>query len=243
MNKNSPKQLIKVLLTISVLLFGIRELWDWHAPVRTVNFRLEVTFEVDGKPVTGSGVQRFVVGKAVGIGQQTYRHRIFGEAVVVDLPDRPSVFALLAFSRYDRNGVYVRPSGGYNFLIEIACKLRERTKGFSPAEYVRFVGRLNRTCDIPNRYLPIMVVFSDETDPASVKRVIPEFPEQALGKGVKFIGESITVTKTATTQKIKKRLPWISEYEGDRLTSGYTYSPNPSLPDYLRHGYFERFSK
>jgi hypothetical protein len=68
-----------------------------------LNFRLDVTFEVDGKQVTGSGVQKFVLALPIwsvfpDIG---YDFDVYGDAVIVDLPNRSSVFVLMNSPRDD----------------------------------------------------------------------------------------------------------------------------------------------
>ena len=228
--KKSNGKLLKILLTIVVLFFGIRALWDWFFPVRTLNFRLEITFEVDGELVTGSGVQLYRVGRNVNpLAQGIIFHGIFGESVIVDLSNRPTIFALRARSRLDGQVV-----GGYNFLVQNACKHVQKARGYSPAEYVRFVGRSNGSCDITLKDLPPLMVFKDEQNPTTAARVFPDHPETTLGSGVKFVGAKLTFTDEPVTIGIEDRLTWLGDYDSRLLGGDGSLSTVPYI-------YFRRY--
>ncbi len=75
---------------------------ELYMPWRSVHYRLDVTFEVDGVPVTGSGVQKFfIICDRVPLSLGVLSMRTSCEAVIVDLPGKKSVFALMATARED----------------------------------------------------------------------------------------------------------------------------------------------
>ena len=208
-------------------------------PSRTIYYRLDVTFEVDGVPVTGSGVQKFtIVRNRVPLSFGEFSSRTYGEAVIVDLPSGKSVFALLAIP--GRDGAFKGGNGGINFLFLNACKLYEKNERQGPASLIRMAGRVSGSCEIPPQDMPLMVTFEDEKNSTSVRRVFPDHPETTLGKNVKFVGASLTTTNGPMTTGILHRLPWLSDNSGNRLTPGFVGSFQPSLPDLLEKMYFRR---
>lgn len=236
----AKKRLIRIVLVCAVLYLGFQGLMERYAPSRQLNFRLDVTFEVDGEQVTGSGVQTFKVSRVVGLSQRTWNHRIYGEAIIVDLPNRPSVFVLMNLPRKD--GSIASGSGGYNFLIQDVCRLRDKTQDLGPAGYVRFAGNLTGSCQVPRRYIPLMVAFENEQEPTSVKQVFPENPESTLGEGVRFLGAEITITNEPMTNGIRHRLNWLSNYSEPSLGDRSTRMKRKFLSA-LRHGHFRRVGK
>ncbi|MBO6755806.1 MAG: hypothetical protein JJ902_05735 [Roseibium sp.] len=210
-------------------------------PVSTLHYRLDVTFEVDSKQVTGSGVHRLHTKRLRGLSQKMFLLTASGEAVIVDLPDRKSVFVLLTSPTPD--GTYTGGvKGRYDFLLADACGLWEKRDELGPSGFVRFLGTVTGTCAVPEEELPLMVAFGDEADPTSVERVFPGDPEPVLGPGVRFVGASVTVTDAPVTTGIADRLTWLSEYPEPGLDS-QDRSSTSRLARILKHGYFRRPSR
>jgi len=210
------KCLVKFLLVFGLLIVGVKALWDWWVPVRTLNYRLDVTFEVNGQPVTGSGVQQLVVSRAIPLlGQKQATWRASGQAVPVDLPNGKTVYVLMASPRDD--GSYPGGSGRFNLLVSDACKLQDKRGGRDWASYVKFVGDTRGTCNIQINHVPLMVVFLDEAKPATAVRVYPRNPAETLGVGVRFIGASLTITDASITTGIEERLAWLENYDSKLL--------------------------
>ena len=238
----------KKLLQFCFILFVFFLFWVWarfidEPPVESVvHYRLDVSFEVDGKKVTGSGVQKLVVQSLAGNPfSQKASWDLAGEAVVVELPDRPAVFVLMASTDENGNFIGFGGDGGYRFLFSDACRLKERRGDRNWDDYVRFVGEISGTCNISKEHLPLMVFFRDEADSTSVERVFPDNPEKTLGPGVRFIGASLTVTDAPMTTGINRRLIWMApENPASRLDPDYKGSLNPTLPESLMHEHFRR---
>lgn len=212
---------------------------ELYMPWRAVHYRLDVTFEVDGVPVTGSGVQKFfIIRDRVPLSPGVLNTWTYGEAVIVDLPGKKSVYALMTTARDD--GSYSGGPGAFDFLVIRACNLQEKNKRSGASSLVRLVGGLSGTCQVPLQDIPLMVSFENETDPTSVQRVFPDHPESTLGGNVKFLKASITITHQKVTTGIEQRLPWLAERQNGRLTPNFVASLHPTLPDYLRYFYFRR---
>ncbi|MEI2383987.1 hypothetical protein [Breoghania sp. JC706] len=227
-------------MTITFLLIAGIAWFTWNRvfPTAELHYRLDVTFEVDGKPVTGSSVHKFTAKRLRGLNSKQFLLTATGEAVVVDMPGRRSVFVLLTTPTPD--GTYTGGTKGrYDFILVDACNLWKKRNELGPSGFVRFLDGFTGSCEVPAESLPLMVAFRDESDPTSVERVYPNNPESALGPGVQFIGATVSTTDAPVTTGIGKRLTWLSDHYGLRLTPHYVTSPDPSLPDLLMHGYFK----
>ncbi|HAT86005.1 MAG TPA: hypothetical protein DCS30_08710 [Rhizobiales bacterium] len=238
----TKRRLVRVGLVFAVLCFGVLGFMELYAPSRQLNFRLDVTFEVDGQQITGSGVQKFVLSKSImsffpGI---SYDFDIYGDAVIVDLPNRSSVYVLMNSPRDD--GSIDFDSGSYIFFVNSVCKLGEKAGKLGPAGYVRFVGKFTGSCDVEPKDVPVMVRFEDELDPATVERIFPDKAEQVLGADVKFIGARITITDDPVTAGIGDRLTWLSEFGSRSMVSGPS-TTNPPFAQIIKHRHFREIEK
>jgi hypothetical protein len=233
----------RIVIIGAVLILGAVIAWfalDRAFPVFEVHYRLDVTFEVEGKPVTGSGVQKLTVKRVRGLGQKKALWTSTGEAVIVELPERPDVFVLMASPRPD--GTYSGGAGAFHVLLSNACRLKERRGKRNWSEFVRFVGTVKGACAVPEERLPLMVTFADEADPTSVERIFPNDPQSTLGQGVRFIGATVTLTDAPVTTGIGERLTWLSDQSEPRLTPNYTGSSKPKLADLLKRRYFRNIN-
>lgn len=233
--------LVVTCATAAVGWVGIRTAWEHFFPRSVIHYRLDVTFEVDGIPVTGSSVQELMVSRVRGLSAKSASWRAFGEAVVVDLPGHGAVFVLLTSPTVD--GVYTGSTKGrFDGLIYDACNLKEKHAGISWGSFVRMIGELSGACNVPSEELPLMVHFKDIADPGTVRRVIPDQVQERFGPSVEFVGATVTITDEPLTLGIERRLPWLSEYPEPSLVSG-TPSNNPSFPQLIHHGYLRNFRK
>jgi len=230
-----------IILGLFAAVVGAYWLWEReNYPVSRVHYRLDVTFVVDGQEVTGSGVQLLVVHRVSGLGQKRAIWSTSGEAVAIELPGGQTVYALMTTQKPD--GTYTGGIGSYQVLVSEACKLKERRGDRNWAEYVRFVGSITGACEVPRAISPIMVAFADETDPTSVKRVLPDAQEKVLGPGVQYKGTSLNFTDDTVSTGIDKWLPWLSEYPSRLVESGPP-SSEPPFAQTIKHGYFRRFQQ
>lgn len=241
MNNDRKKFAIILGLVIACLY-----LWFWldhdYAPKSVLHYRLDVTFEIDGQKVTGSGIHKLTVRRLRGsLSSKKALWDVAGEAVIVEPPERPAIFVLMAL--LGRNGTYTagRGDGGFRYLVSKACGLLERRGDRDWGEYVRFVGETTGTCNIEGKNIPMMVRFRDEGRPSSVEQVDLDDLGEEFGAGAKFLGVSLTITDGPISTGIRKRLSWIHPTsEVERLTPGFFMTSEPTLPEMLMHKHFRR---
>jgi hypothetical protein len=239
--RRSTKPLLKwvtVVVAGSVLLWLA---WNHFFPTSILHYRLEATFEVDGVPVSGSGVQKLVVYRVRGFGQTRADWWTFGEAVRVELPGYGAVYLLMTSPTPD--GTYTGSTKGrFDFMVSEGCKLKEKRGKRSWSDYVRMVGEVSGTRPIPDQSLPLMVRFGNEQDPDTVERVLPHELEKSFGPNLHFVSAKITITDDAVSNTIQKQLPWLSEYPEPHLANG-PLSSNPPFSQIVKHGYFRRLER
>ena len=137
-----------------------------------------------------------------------------GEAVVVDLGDRGTLFVLIS-DKSDNEFYQAIPSPGYGGTTPKAI---EYYSNLEPG--VR--GELTRM-------RPKMVTFEDMNDPKSVRLVFSESHEsitddfeEVFGEGVRLRQIMIETTDEPMTWGIKNLLPWLQKLQGGYLHGGKT---------------------
>jgi hypothetical protein len=227
------------LLVLAAIIWG---LWSWFAPTSVVRYRLDVTVEVDGKPVTGSVVQELTVSTWPFHLPDNARigYRLKGQAMVLDLPDHGTLFVLMELPMEDGRFQTSNWGNRYRFFIAKSCGIKSNGMNFST--YVRSFSQLSGTCPIPREYVPLMVRFKDEADQTSVQRVFPDDFEAVFGSGTRFLGASLTFTDSPITTGIRQRLPWLSENTGRYLGEYSKVYPRPFYR-VLMDGSFRRLTE
>jgi hypothetical protein len=175
-----------VLLSLIVLLgFGSRN----------VKVRITATVSSDGKLYSGSSVQEYRCRKSLPIMSATSRCDINGEAVVVDVPGRGSLFLV-----FDVPKKRSRTAMVWSVLGPVTS---------DP------MGASNE--DLPERWfldvdhMPMMVRFADPADPFSVREVDPGYLPSEMGAGVRLISVEVQKSKEKVTfGKVEKAIPWIA---------------------------------
>lgn len=186
-------------------------LWSWFAPTAVVRYRLDVTLEVDGKPVTGSVVQELVVSTwPLHLpGNARVGYQLHGQALRLDLADRGVLYVLMERPAADGKFTHSDYGNRYERLVPQACRVELSDENFGV--YVRSFKRLTGTCIVPPELTPLMVRFEDELDQTSITRVFPDNMESTLGLGVNFVGASVTITVMPLVFDIGEHLPWLSD--------------------------------
>jgi hypothetical protein len=175
----------------------------------TKSYRFKMTVEVATPQgvKTGSSVYEVTVEKLVALTSEERAGAagLFGEALVVDLPNGP-IFLLL---KKDDNM-------GQPLDVEVTHALAPEAP-LSPIDaYVAAVGNLggwgaSAKADLPRTDWPMMVRFRDLNDPKSVEKVDP------AAIGVKRI--ALETTGDAVTTGIEKRLGWLGALERSSANS------------------------
>ena len=162
-----------------------------------VNYKYRLTLEVeaDGKVHTGSSVVHvWVRENAEFWGGMGGAHRgALGEATIVELGDGRLLVALLT----DRENI---------------------RKVWMPDHRKPPASR-----DLDPWELPLLVTFTDASNPKTVREVDPTNLASTLGPGVQLRRAHVEVAEEQPTRKIVERLPWLQTIERGML-DGRKYS-------------------
>lgn len=235
---------MKKLGAIVVLLAGLFALSAFFFTA-TLRYRLVLTAEVDGQPKLGSSViQVTYVKNNDPISSAEFSAQVRGEAVVLDLGTRGTVFALL------KEGVDVHSGAEYIVF---------RAFGFpggafpSPITYgLQQARQLSGQRDLPLTSLPLLVRFLDIDDPNTAEQVDPLDFERSFGPGAKLVHATleivsagiwpmnwIGITGEPITAEINRKLKWLDRLRGGYL-NGHFAGGGPRLSDGLSGADFER---
>lgn len=212
----------------------------------TPAYRYRLTVEVETPEGRRSGssvieVDTRAVRSAMDPGSVGASIRLRGEAVTVDLGERGMLFALLRSDNdidwAGRIMLMLAPDDPdneefiYNFDDMLALEGRGQIvvpRTFPP------VGPLEE-----RSAYPMLVTFTDESDPTSVALVDPDDLSATFGEGVELKQITVEMTNDAVTTGIEERLGWLSEHPEPSL------KPDHALDDYslaatLKHRAFRQ---
>ncbi|QWG24635.1 hypothetical protein KMZ93_06990 [Bradyrhizobium sediminis] len=192
----------------------------------TVRYRLTLEAEVDGRPKIGSGVIEVTYSKNNDpISQAEFSIDVRGEAVVLDLGSRGTLFALLKGDSDSRSGPEYIVLRAFDF-----------PGGALPSPVVsglRQVQRLSGKRELRLTSLPLLVRFRDLNDPMTVEKVDPLNLEKSFGPGVKLTRATleivpagiwplswIGITGEPITKNIDDKLSWLKGIGGRYLHGG-----------------------
>ncbi len=199
-------------------------------PSRTVNFRMTYEVETPEGLKTGSSVLAATYIRQPLIVGRSFRSTTEGEAVVVDLGPRGTLYALLSTPS--------RPGGdGHVEMLKDVFDIHAATDApgaQSVHNFAALSGRRELTYDQPwivtsggqkiappgrtmAWILPNLVRFKDEADPTTVEAVNPLGLAASFGEGVKIKRVIIEITKEPVTGGIAQRLPWLPNYYNKRF--------------------------
>ena len=194
----------------------------------TVRYCLTLQAEVDGEPKSGSGIIEVTYSKNNDpISQAAFSIDVRGEAVILDLGPRGTLFALLKADTDSRSGPEY-----------IVLKAFDCPGGALPSPVInglQQVRHLSGKRELALTSLPLLVRFRDPNDPKTVERVNPLDLERSFGAGVKLVHaeleivpagiwpfNSIGITGEPLTTGINLRLKWLDHLD--------QYRSDPSNP-------------
>ncbi|MDP3703415.1 MAG: hypothetical protein Q8R78_03420 [Candidatus Omnitrophota bacterium] len=235
---------MKRLGILLALIVGAVVIYNLAFPSVTVRYRLTLEAQEDGEPKTGSGVievtyskQSRFAGQAPGI--ETSR----GEAVVLDLGPRGTLFALLKADTDSRSTPETIVLRAFNF-----------PGGVLPGpidEGLRQLQRLSGKRELPLTSLPLLVRFRDLNDPKTVERVDPLDIGKSFGAGAKLVRATLEIvpagvwplswfgiTGEPITTGIDERLVWLKRLKGGYLDGAFA-GGGPALSNILFGGNFK----
>ncbi len=182
-----------------ILLVGLG-LWWYLFPSYSWHQKMTVEVNEDGQVYAGSSVVEMHVrgypdtGYAPGV--RSYGLR--GEAVVVAMPDDRYLFALLTYNAFLASKV---------FHDKMEGSLSE------PGErWAAIISKIrDRRTMVPKDY-PLLVTFTDITDPKTVREVDPENLAATFGPGVSLKRITLEITDEPMTEgRIERVLGWLGD--------------------------------
>jgi len=218
----------------SLILTGIVGYFYLDIKYPTYSWRQKLTIEVETPQgiVSGSSVVE-VIWRAVRdmplVTAPRASFSIKGEATVVALPNGQYLFALLdktqvlALRAFAENEL--RPYNMTNYLPAAAKVVQQKgqTRTLQPSNY------------------PMLVMFTDINDSASVKQVDPANLAEQFGPGVSLKLTTITITNEPVTKgKIEKFLNWLGPYPEPSLGPATGGIRNIPFYAHVHHGDFIR---
>ena len=213
--------IIAALVALPPIAYGLAY------PTLTLRYRLTLEAEIDGKPKTGSGVIEVIYSKQPEFASGRDRvssHR--GEAVVLDLGDRGTLFALLqagSDSRSIPESIILR---AFNFD-------GGAFPGPTVEEGFKKLRQLSGKRELPLMSLPLLVRFRDLNDPMTVEKVDPLDIRKSFGDGARLVRATLEIvpmgiwplnwfgmTGEPITTGIENRLSWFTSLRGKYLHGG-----------------------
>lgn len=175
----------------------------------TYRYRITVEVETPAGLRSGSSVVEVSTVRGSGFpGPEAggIATRVRGEAVVIDLGKRRTLFALLS---YPDNAGYADGLAPTVLLPTLVDK-----KGTAEAwgHNLRALKTVQGRRRVPRNHLPLLVTFRDMNNPATVQQVAPERLDSAFGPDIRLGGVFVEITDADVTEGIAKRLPWWSTY-------------------------------
>jgi hypothetical protein len=213
----SRRHLIVVGLMISVVIvcgFPVALFIRSQLPTK-INYRLTLNIESDGVVYTGSGVIETVWYPGLKVGNSWFGNawnaHVRGEAVVVDLGDHGMLFALLTDPATPeaggRHGELFYPHNPER--IPLLAFDAEKISGVLTQDFLNAISKRRDSVDLPLNKLPMLVRFTNLSDPRSVERVNPNDLPASFGTGVWIVSATLAVTDDPVTTGIEKKLVWL----------------------------------
>lgn len=202
------KIFIGFLVAIAVLFVGYKIKYP------TYSWRQKITVVVDtpSGPVSGSSVSTASwTRRAIDFGGFGWSYDSQGEAIAVNLGNNRYLFALL-----------IRPPN-YEYIGSVAPASIYKLEGRPTNEKLfREVsgqrGRSEGQIIVPDYQWPLMVTFTDKSNPLSIRLVNPKNLKASFGAG--YVLKSVTLQITdepVTDNHIEVMLPWLKTIGGGML--------------------------
>lgn len=180
-------------------------------------YRLRVEVETPEGVKAASGVMAVQPDRSYSRGGHT---RTMGDAVLVDLGGGKNLVALLA--HIDKS----IDLDGMNYVALRAYNAAGRKVSFSE------MSRLTGTVPVTGALIPVLVTFTNPTDPGSARAVLPDDMAAAVGDGFRLHGISVEVVPNGlwpldlggplgepVTRGIEAKLPWLNRTDNPAATA------------------------
>jgi hypothetical protein len=199
-------------------------------------YRFKMTIEIDTPDGVRSGYSVYEVTAqkhAKLLPEARARSRdVRGEAVAVDLPDGKTVFALLK----TMNGL------GDNSLAHLSMATLDpayKNDWVVSARRIAVGDGIQSPAEVAPENYPMLVMFRNPADPASVVKVDQYDLVASFGAGYNLKAITVQVTDEPVTTGIEKRLGWLPQYYG-KMLDGDTINRSQELANNLSKNSFQQ---
>ena len=227
------------LLFVVLLLVGLGAWTAWQSRNDTFRYRLTVEVASGAEVYAGSGVIQVTVRPTASwsLSSSAAVAKVTGDAVVVEVPDRPPVFVLLAAKN---NADW---DAGIAFKV-FRDRMPDQT-GISTRQAFRqdtaTLAHLREKAEIPSDLYPLMVAFRDINRPASVYQVYPDDLSPPLDPGARVVGMTIEMTDAPATEgTVARLLPWVVDMpgflNGQRFSTSGALAGRLNATDFMKRG-------
>ena len=199
------------LLVVVLFLFGLGAWSAWQNRNDTFRYRLTVEVASGSKVYTASGVTQVKMHINGLIAQTAAWPEVTGDALVVEVPDRGPIFALLTAKN---NGDW-----DANIAFQVFYDRLPDPKGKSGGQVFRdntaTLSHLREKAEVPRELYPLMVAFRDINVPAGVYEVYPRDLSPPLDPGGQVVRMTIEMTdEPVTGGTVARLLPWVDSLPG-----------------------------
>lgn len=189
-----------------------------HDPTPTYRYRLTVEVETPEGPRSGSSIIE-VDTSSGGLAIPTLGEvssRVRGEAVAVDLPSGPTLFALLRSEDHGNWANFVMLKLAAPHQTEIYVPFEEKFKTMlAHSGPIEVPAKWRAGYPAETSAYPMLVTFGDPANPTSIKRVDPNDLHSTYGLGVRLSSITVQLVEEGiTTSNIDGRLPWLRTLAG-----------------------------
>jgi hypothetical protein len=213
---------------------GVAALLSACNPFGGSSYRFKMTVEVETPEghKTGCSVYEVRAEKDIKLSPDmgNAHTSIRGEAVAVDFPGGKTLFALLK----------TVGGSGRDDLPYLSMKTFDpayKNNSVESAQRIVSGDGIRSLAEVEVVDYPMLLTFTDLSDPKSVMRVEPDDLAMHFGPGVQLKRITVEVTKDAVTTGIEKRLGWLPKHRNISF-AGNRYTADNSLADNLRMGSF-----
>jgi hypothetical protein len=197
--------LAAVMAGVATLLAGCSMFPDVH----TYRYRLTVEVETPKGIRSGSSVIESSASESKGLNGSQVHSELHGEAVAIDMPDGGTLFALLDAGE----GTAPFAAAAYREILPKSVIIEN--SGWKVEHDA--IEHQTVAADVPPKYYPIFVRFTDIKDPASVVKVDPAHLERDYGAGVRLKRVFVQITDDDVTTGIEKRFSWWTQFRNLHL--------------------------